>query len=42
MTMVFAVKSEPMLDSLKPGDKIRIRAVDDGARFVVTFLEPVK
>lgn len=30
MTMVFQVRDKPMLDGLKPGDKVRFRAIDQG------------
>lgn len=40
MTMVFAVKSKAMLDKLKPGDKIRFKAVDDAGKLTVTEIQP--
>lgn len=36
MTMVFAVRDKAMLDKLKPGDKVRFRAVDDGGRLTLS------
>jgi Cu/Ag efflux protein CusF len=35
MTMVFAVKDKAMLDTVKPGDKVRFRAVDDNGKLTV-------
>lgn len=39
MTMVFATKDWILLDSLRPGDKVRFKAVDQGDRYVVTVIE---
>lgn len=42
MTMVFQVKDAAMLDKLKPGDKVRFQAANDGGKLVVTEIQPVK
>lgn len=42
MTMVFVVKDKSLLERLKPGDKVRFRAVDDGGKYTVTDLERSK
>lgn len=36
MTMVFVVKDRAVLDKLKPGDKVRFRAVLDTGQYTVT------
>lgn len=41
MTMVFVVKDKVMLEKLKPGDKIRFKAIDDGGKLTVTEIQPV-
>lgn len=38
MTMVFVVKNKAMLDSLKAGDKVRFKAIDDAGKLTVTEL----
>ena len=40
MTMVFAVRDPAWLERLRPGDKVRFRAVDDAGQITVTELEP--
>ena len=40
MTMVFMVKDKAMLDSLKPGDKIRFKAAQVDGKLVVTDITP--
>lgn len=40
MTMVFAVRDKAVLDKLKPGDKVRFKAVDDGGRLTLTEIKP--
>lgn len=40
MTMVFAVKDKSMLDKVKPGDKVRFRATDEGGRLTMTEMMP--
>ena len=42
MTMVFQIKDKAMLDSVKAGDKIRFKVVDDGGKMVVTELQPMR
>ncbi len=42
MTMVFAVKDKAMLGRLKPGDKVKFKAVNDGGKFTVTEIEVSK
>jgi Cu(I)/Ag(I) efflux system protein CusF len=41
MTMVFRVADPKMLDTVKPGDKVRFVAIRDGGVFTVTRLERV-
>ena len=42
MTMVFVVKDKVMLDALKPGDKVKFKAVDVGGQLILTEIEAVK
>jgi methyl-accepting chemotaxis protein len=42
MTMPFEVRDAKMLDKLKPGDKIRIRAANEGGKFVLTEIVTAK
>ena len=42
MTMPFDVRDAKMLDTLKPGDKIRIRAANEGGKFVLTEIVTAK
>ena len=42
MTMVFQVKDEAVLDTVKPGDKVRFRAEKVKGNFTVTRIEAVK
>jgi len=42
MTMVFQVQDPAVLDSVKPGDKIRFSADRIGGAYTVTKIEPVK
>ncbi|MDH4390931.1 MAG: copper-binding protein [Aquabacterium sp.] len=39
MTMVFVVRDKAMLDTLKPGDKIRFKAVNDAGKYTVTEIQ---
>ncbi|MEJ7931467.1 copper-binding protein [Ramlibacter sp. AN1015] len=39
MTMVFVVADAAMLDQVKPGDKVRFRAADQGGKLTVTQIE---
>lgn len=40
MTMVFGVKDEALLGTIKAGDKVRFKAEKSGGTFVVTDLQP--
>jgi Cu/Ag efflux protein CusF len=40
MTMVFVVKDKAMLGTLKTGDKIRFKAINDAGKFTVTEIQP--
>ena len=42
MTMVFRVRDAAMLDTVKPGDKIRFKAEKTQGAFVVTEIHPVR
>lgn len=42
MTMVFTVKDKAMLDGVKPGDKIRFKAVDENGRLTVVEMAPAR
>ena len=42
MTMVFAVRDKAMLETLKAGDRIRFRVVNDGGKLTLTEIQPVK
>jgi Cu(I)/Ag(I) efflux system periplasmic protein CusF len=42
MTMVFSVKDRTVLDRVKPGDKVRFKAVQEGGRYTVTEIEVAK
>lgn len=42
MTMPFAVRTRAWLDKLKPGDRIRFRAVEGDGGYVVVLIEPQK
>ncbi|QDL39626.1 copper-binding protein [Rhodoferax sediminis] len=42
MTMVFRVSDPAMLDSVKPGDKVRFIVDRIGGLFTVTKIEPVQ
>ena len=42
MTMVFRVKDPAMLDSVKPGDKVRFSAEKSGGALIVTQIAPAK
>jgi Cu/Ag efflux protein CusF len=39
MTMVFVVADAAMLEQVKPGDKVRFRAADQGGKLTVTQIE---
>ena len=42
MTMVFVVKDKATLDTLKAGDKIKFKAINDSGKFTVTEIVPAK
>jgi Cu/Ag efflux protein CusF len=42
MTMVFGVKDPALLDSVKTGDKIRFKAVNEGGKYLVTEVQVVR
>lgn len=42
MTMVFTVNDVAVLENLQAGDKVRFRASNEGGKFTVTELQPVK
>ena len=42
MTMVFTVRDKAVLDRVRPGDKVKFRAVNDAGQFTVTDLELVR
>ena len=42
MTMVFPVKDEAMLESVKQGDKVKFTAEKVGGAITVTKIDPVK
>jgi Cu(I)/Ag(I) efflux system periplasmic protein CusF len=39
MTMVFQVKDKALLDKLRPGAKVRFKAVQEDGKFLVTEIE---
>jgi Cu(I)/Ag(I) efflux system periplasmic protein CusF len=41
MTMVFVVKDKAQLAKLKPGDKVKFRAVNDAGKITVTDIQTV-
>ena len=42
MAMVFVVRDKAMLDTLKAGDKVKFKAVNDAGKFTVTEIHPVR
>lgn len=42
MTMVFTVKDKTVLDTIKPGDKVKFKAVDEKGRLIVVEMIPAK
>ena len=42
MTMVFVVKDKAMLDTLKTGDKVKFRAINDAGKYTVTDIQPAR
>jgi Cu(I)/Ag(I) efflux system periplasmic protein CusF len=41
MTMVFLVKDKGLLTTIKAGDKVKFRAINDGGKFTVTDIQTV-
>jgi len=39
MTMVFHVKDKAMLDTLKAGDRVRFRAINEAGKYTVTDIQ---
>ncbi len=39
MTMVFAVRDKALLDTVKPGDKVKFVAIKDGGTYTVTEIQ---
>jgi Cu(I)/Ag(I) efflux system protein CusF len=39
MTMVFAVKDKALLDKVKPGDKVKFAASNEGGKLTVTAIQ---
>jgi len=42
MTMVFTVKDKALLDKVKPGDKVKFKAVDESGKLTVVEMAPAK
>ena len=42
MTMVFTVKDKALLDTVKAGDKVRFRAINDAGKYTVTEVQVVR
>ncbi len=42
MTMVFTVKDKAMLDSVKTGDKVKFKAVNENGKMTVVEIAPAK
>ena len=42
MTMVFVVKDKAMLDTLKAGDKVKFKAINDAGKYTVTDIQPAR
>ena len=42
MTMVFTVSDKAMLESVKPGDKVRFKATNENGRMMVTEMTPAQ
>ena len=42
MTMVFVVKDRAMLDTLKVGDKVKFKAINDAGKYTVTDIQPTR
>jgi Cu/Ag efflux protein CusF len=42
MTMVFRVRNAELLEAVKPGDKVKFDAQEEGGQYVVTRIERAK
>ncbi|MDH4053129.1 MAG: copper-binding protein [Rubrivivax sp.] len=42
MTMVFTARDKALLDAVKPGDKVKFKAVDDHGKLTVTDMMPAQ
>jgi len=42
MTMVFSVKDKTVLDTIKPGDKVKFKAVDENGKLTVVEMMPAE
>lgn len=40
MTMVFEVSDKAMLDTVKPGDKVKFKVVNESGKMIVTEMKP--
>jgi Cu/Ag efflux protein CusF len=40
MTMVFEVRDKALLDSVKPGDKVNFKVINENGKMIVTELKP--
>lgn len=40
MTMVFEVKDKALLDTVKPGDKVNFKVINEDGRMIVTEMKP--
>ena len=42
ITMVFIARDKVLLETLKAGDKVQFNAINDGGKFTVTDIQPVR
>jgi Cu/Ag efflux protein CusF len=42
MTMVFSVRDKTLLDTVKPGDKVKFNAVNENGQMTVVEMMPAK
>ena len=42
ITMVFIAKDKALLETLKAGDKVQFKAINDGGKFTATDVQPVR
>ena len=42
ITMVFIAKDKALLKTLKAGDKVQFKTINDGGKFTVTDVQPVR